>query len=242
MASQNSQSTPSPVGVIPNMGVLRTGSTPTQGPVPPAPSKKSILKPQTQPDPPMFSVNSSPSVDMAHMPLGVQNQVSDWRAAAAARGESTEDYFPTAEEKALRNAREADRARRVQAGEPVSPTPHHSPGMEWAIVQEQPTTAPPRSMEAMMGELDESLTGESKTSSPQHQHAPPIDVILPPGGTSTGLGLGIGSNDVAMLEREAEDYQWDARSRKLVQTPRAAPFDFEIVPVLPVSSLDAYLY
>ena len=232
IAAQNSQSTLSPVGVIPNMATLRTGSTTPQGFVPPVPPKKSILKPPPRPDP--VSVDSSPSVDMSQMPPEVQAQVSGWRAGAIARGEPTDDYYPTAEEKARRDAKEAERARRVQAGEPVSPTPRRT--SEWEIVAEQPTTAAPRSVTDMMYELDESLTEGSKNSSPHRPQVPPIDVMLPPGGPGIGLGLGIGSNDVANLEREAEDYQWDALSRKLVQTPRSSPFDIEIVPVRPISS------
>jgi hypothetical protein len=106
---------------------------------------------------------------------------------------------------------------------------------------EQPATVPPRSVADMMHELDESLTEGSKNSSPHVPHVPPIDVMFPPGGPGIGLALGIGSNDVANLEREAEDYQWDARSRKLVQTPRASPFDIEVIPVRPVFPLDLSL-
>ena len=93
----------------------------------------------------------------------------------------------------------------------------------------------------MWHDLDESLTEGSKHSSP-HPRVPAINVVLPPGGPDVGLGLGIGSNDVANLEREADDYQWDARSQKLVQTPRASPFDIEIVPVRSMSSLDLFFY
>jgi len=239
IVAQNSVSTPSPVGVIPNMATLRTGSTTPQGFGPPVPPKKSILKPPPPPDPVMISVDSSPSVEMSQMPPEVRAQVDGWRAAAAARGESTEDYYPTTEEKARRDAKDADRARRVQAGESVSPIPRRA--SEWEIVAEQPTTAPQRSKTEMMYELDESLTGESKNSSPNRPHVPPIDVILPPGGPGVGLGLGVGSDDVATLEREAEEYQWDARSQKLVQTPRASPFDIEIVPVCPISSQESLL-
>ena len=232
IAAQNSQPTPSPVGIIPNMSALRAGSTTPQGSVQPGPLQKSILKPPPQPDPVMVSIESSPSIDMTQMPSDVQNLVSGWKAEAAARGESMEDYYPTAEERARGEARAAERARRIQAGEPVSPTPHRPE--EWEYVGEQPSTVPPRSMADMMHELDESLTEGSKNSSPHRSQVPSIDVMFAPGGPGIGLGLGIGSNDVANLEREAEDYQWDTRSRKLVQTPRASPFEFEIVPVRPV--------
>ena len=236
IAAQNGESTPSPVGVIPNMATLRTGSTTPQGFVPPVPPKRSILKPPPQPDPVMVAVDSSPSIDMSQMPPEVQAKVHDWRTDAIARGETMDDYYPTAEEKARRNAKDAERARRVQAGEPVSPTPRGA--SEWEIVAAQPATTAPRSVTDMLRELDESVTEGSKNSSPHHQQVSPMDVMLAPGGPGIGLGLGIGSNDVANLEREAEDYQWDARSRKLVQTPRASPFDIEIVPVRPIYSLN----
>ena len=58
--------------------------------------------------------------------------------------------------------------------------------------------------------------------------------MLPPGGHSIGLALGIGSGDVANLEREAEDYQWDARLQDLIQTPRTSPFNIEVIPVCPI--------
>ena len=232
LAAQNSQSTPSPVGVIPNMSALRTGSTTPQGIVPSDPRMRSILKPAPQPEPEMVFVETSPSVDMSQMPSEVQNLVSGWKAEAAARGERMEDFYPTAEEKAIRDARAADRARRIQAGERVSPVPHHAE--KWEYVGEQPSTVPPRSVADMMHELDESITTGSKNSSPHRSHVPPLDVMLPPGGPGIGLALGIGSGDVANLEREAEDYQWDARSRKLIQTPRASPFDIEVVPVRPI--------
>ena len=56
--------------------------------------------------------------------------------------------------------------------------------------------------------------------------------MLPPGGPGIGLALGIGSGDVSNLEREAEDYQWDARSQELIQTLRV--FDIEVIPVCPI--------
>ena len=239
IAAQNGQSTPSP-GVIPNMNALRAGSTTPQGSGPPDPPKKSILKPPPQPDPVMVYVDSSPSIDMSQMPSVIQNQVSGWKAEAAARGELMEDYYPTAEEKALRDAKAAERARRIQAGEPVSPVPHRAE--RWEYVGEQPATVPQRSVADMMHELDESLTGGSKNSSPHRSHAPSIDVMLPPGGSGIGLALGIGSGDVATLEREAEDYQWDSRSQKLIQTPRASPFNIEIIPVRPIFLLGLYHY
>ena len=229
LAAQNSQSTPSPVGVIPNMSTLRAGSTTPQGFGPPEPPKKSILKAPQQPDPEMVYVETSPSIDMSMMPPETQHLVNGWRADAAARGERMEEYYPNSEERAQRDARAADRARRVQAGEPVSPIPH--PAERWEYVEEAPPMVAPRSVADVMRELDESVTEGSKHSSPHGPHAPPLDVMLPPGGPGIGLGLGIGSGDVANLEREAEDYQWDARSRKLVQTPRAVPFDIEVVPV-----------
>ncbi len=213
------------------MSALRAGSTTPQGIVPPDHRKKSILKPAPQPDPEMAFIESSPSIDMSQMPSEVQNLVSGWKAEAAARGERTEDFYPTAEEKVLRDAKAADRARRIQAGEPVSPVPHLAE--RWEYVGEQPGTVPPRSVTDMMHELDESITTGSKNSSPRRSHVPPLDVMLPPGGPGIGLALGIGSGDVANLEREAEDYQWDARSQKLIQTPRASPFDIEIIPVRP---------
>jgi len=71
----------------------------------------------------------------------------------------------------------------------------------------------------------------ARTRSPHRPHVPPLDVMLPPGGPSIGLALGIGSGDVANLGREAEEYQWDARSQELIQTPRASPFNFEFIPV-----------
>ena len=40
--------------------------------------------------------------------------------------------------------------------------------------------------------------------------------MLSPGGPGIGLALGIGSGGVSNLEREAEDYQWDARSQELI--------------------------
>ena len=190
--------------------------------VPPVPPKTSILKPPPQPDP--VSVNSSPSIDMSQMPPEVQALVSSWRAGTITRGRTTDDYYPTAEENARRDAKDTERARRVQAGEFVSLTPR------------QPTTTA-RSMTDMMHGLEESFTGRSKNSSPHRPQVPPIDIILPPGMPGTGLGLGIVSADVANLNREAEDYQWDARSQKLVQTSRASPFDIEIVPVRPIFSL-----
>src|SRR5258706_8898595 len=64
-------------------------------------------------------------------------------------------------------------------------------------------------------------------------HVPPLDVMLPPGGPSIGIVLGVGSGDVANLEREAEAYQWDARSQELIQTPRASLFNIEAIPVCP---------
>ena len=229
LAAQNSQSTPSPVGVIPNMSTLRAGSTTPQGFGPPEPPKKSILKPPHQPDPEMVYVETSPSVDMSQMPPEVQHLVSGWKADAAARGERMEEFYPNSEERAQRDLRAADRARRIQAGEPVSPIPH--PAETWEYVGEQSPMVPPRSVADVMRELDESITEGSKNSSPHGPHAPSLDVMLPPGGPGIGLGLGIGSGDVANLEREAEDYQWDSRSQKLVQTPRAAPFNIEVVPV-----------
>lgn len=240
MSAQNSHSTPSPVGVIPNMSALRGGSTTPQGFGPPDPPPKSILKPPPPPDPLMVSVESSPSVDMSQMPPDVQNLVRGWKAEAAARGEPMEDYYPTSEEKARRDAKAADRARRLQAGEPVSPVPHRAE--QWEYVGEQTAIVPPRTMDDMMHELDESLTEGSKNSSPNRPHIPPIDVMLPPGGPGVGLALGIGTSDVANLEREAEDYQWDARSQKLIQTPRASPFNIEVIPVRPIFSLNLYYY
>jgi hypothetical protein len=281
IAAQNSQSTPSP-GVIPNMNVLRGGSTTPQGFRPLSPGTDAlrhrlgstnepprpdhvessssrvdipdmsalrggpkgfrppgILKPPRS-DAVMASVESSPSVDMSQMPPAVQNQVTGWKAEAAARGEAMEDYYPTAEEKARRDAKAAERARRIQAGEPVSPVPRRAE--EWAYVGQQQETVPPRSVADMMHELDESLTEGSKNSSPRRSHVPPIDVMFPPGGPGIGLALGIGSGDVENLEREAEDYQWDERSRKLIQTPRASPFNIEVIPVRPIFPLDLYYY
>ena len=238
IAAQNSGSTPSPVGVIPNMATLRTGSTTPQGFVPPVPPKKSILKPPPSPDTEPVVVDSSPSIDMSQMPPEVQAQVSGWIANAAARGEPIYDYYPTAERKAQCDTRDAERARRVQAGEPVSPSPRRHSASEWEIVPGQPITATQRTVADVLRELDESVTEGSKHSSPRRSQNPSIDVTFPPGGPGAGLGLGIGSNDVANLEREAEDYQWDARSRKLVQTPRTSPFDIEVVPVRSISSLN----
>ena len=237
---QNSQSTPSPVGVIPNMSTLRAGSTTPQGFGPPEPPKKSILKPPPQRDPEMVYVETSPSVDMSMMPPEVQHLVSGWKADAAARGEPMGEFYPNSEERAQRDAKAADRARRLQAGEPVSPIPH--PAERWEYVGEQSEMVAPRSVADVMRELDESITEGSKNSSPHGSHAPPLDVTLPLGGAGTVLGLGIGNGDVANLEREAEDYQWDAQSQKLIQTPRAAPF-IEVVPVGPdIFIFDLYYY
>lgn len=220
------------------MATLRTGSTTPQGFVPPVPPKKSILKPPPSPDTEPVVVDSSPSIDMSQMPPEVQAQVSGWIANAAARGEPIYDYYPTAERKAQCDTRDAERARRVQAGEPVSPSPRRHSASEWEIVPGQPITATQRTVADVLRELDESVTEGSKHSSPRRSQNPSIDVTFPPGGPGAGLGLGIGSNDVANLEREAEDYQWDARSRKLVQTPRTSPFDIEVVPVRSISSLN----
>jgi len=62
------------------------------------------------------------------MPSEVQKFVSRWRAEAAGLGELTADegFYPTGEEKARRDARTADRARRIYAGESVSPVPHRA--------------------------------------------------------------------------------------------------------------------
>ena len=57
--------------------------------------------------------------------------------------------------------------------------------------------------------------------------------MLPPGGPGIELGLGIGSGNVSNLEREAQDYQWDARSQELIQTPSASLFNIEVIPVCP---------
>ncbi len=63
--------------------------------------------------------------------------------------------------------------------------------------------------------------------------------MLSPGGPGIGLALGIGSGGVSNLEREAEDYQWDARSQELIQTPRASSFNIEVIPVCPIFFLDS---
>ncbi len=62
--------------------------------------------------------------------------------------------------------------------------------------------------------------------------------MLPPSGPGIGITLGIGSGDIANLEREAEAYQWDARSQELIQTPRASPFNVEDIPVCSIFFLD----
>ena len=48
--------------------------------------------------------------------------------------------YLTGEEKARRDSRAADRARRIYAGEPASLVPHCV--MKWEYVGEQPTTVP----------------------------------------------------------------------------------------------------
>ena len=57
-----------------------------------------------------------------------------------------EDFYPTGEENALRDARATDGARRTYVGEPASPVPRRA--MKWEYVEEQPTTVSPQPVAA----------------------------------------------------------------------------------------------